>query len=132
MNLKDRLLELITLEDLNPNQFYIKTRLGNGFLDKVGERLKSPSVEKISNAFPHWSIDYLQTGKGEKYKNETHINTLSDSKVQNSNVQQGNYINCPELITLFSDSTKGYQDIIKKRDDQIDRLIEIIGKFKTL
>ncbi len=65
--IKERLLEMIAIEGLNPRQFYIKTGLGNGFLDKVGERLKKPSVEKISSTFPRWNIDYLQTGEGEMY-----------------------------------------------------------------
>jgi len=70
MALKDRLLELIDREELNANQFYIKTGLGNGFLDKVGEKLKKPSIEKISKTFPMWNIDYLQTGNGEKLKKD--------------------------------------------------------------
>jgi hypothetical protein len=128
--LKDRLLEFIKDERLNPNQFYIKTGLGIGFLDKVGEKLKRPSVEKISKTFPHWNIDYLQTGDGEKYRKDMQNNNMSDSKIQNSNVQQGNYINCPELVSLLANTTKGYQEMIKKRDAQIDRLIEIIEKSR--
>jgi hypothetical protein len=128
MNLKDRLLDLIACEELNPNQFYIKTGLGNGFLDKVGEKLKNPSVEKISKVFPHWNIDYLQTGDGDKYKKDLQNNDVMNSKIQNSNIQQGNYINylSSELVNLFSNTTKGYQEMMKKRDEQIDRLIGII------
>lgn len=46
MSLKERLLELVKLEGLNPNQFYIKTGLANGFLNTVGEKLRKPSIEK--------------------------------------------------------------------------------------
>lgn len=67
MCLKNRLLEMINGEGINPNKFYQKTRLGNGFLDKVGIKLKNPSIEKISAAFPNWNIDYLQTGEGFRY-----------------------------------------------------------------
>jgi hypothetical protein len=55
---------------MNPNQFYVKTGLGIGFIDKVGTKLKRPSIEKISKAFPLWNIDYLQTGEGEMFKSE--------------------------------------------------------------
>jgi hypothetical protein len=132
MSLKDRLLDLIACEEINPNQFYLRTGLGNGFLDKVGDKLKSPSIEKIERTFPHWNIDYLQTGSGEKYRRDTQTNEISHSKIQSSNVQQGNYINCPELITLFSDTVKEYQETIRKRDEQIDRLIGIIEKIKLV
>jgi hypothetical protein len=74
--LKDRLLELIKMEGLNNNQFYKKTGLGIGFLDKVGEKLKRPSIEKISATFPHWNIDYLQNGEGEMLKENTRPDTV--------------------------------------------------------
>jgi len=131
MILKERLLDLIACEELNPNQFYIRTGLGNGFLDKVGEKLKSPSIEKISKIFPHWNIDYLQTGEGEKYRKDMQNNELLNNKINNSNIQQGNYINnISEFINLFDNTTKGYQEMIKKKDEQIDRLIGIIEKTK--
>jgi len=130
MGLRDRLLELIEFEKINPNQFYKKTDLGNGFLDKVGEKLKKPSVEKISKTFPHWNIDYLQTGKGEKYLKDKQSNEIIDSKISGSNVQQSNYNICPELINVFSETSKSFQEIIKKRDEQIDKLIWIIENFK--
>lgn len=79
--LKDRLVELINNEGLNPNQFYLKTGLGNGFLNTVGEKLKRPSIEKISKAFPLWNIDYLQTGKGDMLKKE--FNAGRDNNIRN-------------------------------------------------
>jgi hypothetical protein len=132
MKLKDRLLDLIACEKLNPNQFYIKTGLGNGFLDKVGDKLKNPSIEKISRMFPHWNIDYLQTGTGEKYREYAKNNEISHGKIENSNVQQGSYINhsYSEFVSLFADTIEMYHEMIKKRDEQIDKLLNIIEKLK--
>lgn len=65
--LKDRLIELIECERLNPNQFYLKTGLANGFLNTVGDKLRKPSIEKIEKAFPEWNIRYITEGVGEKY-----------------------------------------------------------------
>ena len=132
MSLKNRLLELISLEGLNPNQFYVKTGLGIGFLDKVGEKLKRPSVEKISATFPRWNIDYLRTGEGEKYKENNQ--TISD--VQNSPMTavnfNGNNNNFPccdrEIIKSSFDS---YQQMIKKQQEQMDDLISIITKLTS-
>lgn len=73
MSLKDRLIELIDNEGLNPNQFYSKTGLGNGFLNTVGETLRKPSIERIEKAFPKWNIKWILTGEGEKYN--MHINS---------------------------------------------------------
>lgn len=65
MSLKERLLKLVELEGLNPNKFYIKTGLANGFLNTVGEKLRKPSIEKIERSFPHWNIDWILYEQGE-------------------------------------------------------------------
>ena len=157
MCLRNRLLELINDEGLNPNQFYIKTRLGNGFLDKVGEKLKTPSIEKISKVFPHWNIDYLQTGNGEKYRKDIQSNTLANNKIQSSTVQQGNNITNNDLtaikelmspiFSLMENKDEQISEvfsmlkskngeilevisILKSKDEQINRLIEIIEKSR--
>jgi hypothetical protein len=51
------------------------------------------------------------------------INDASHSTFSNSNVQQGSHIND---ISIMLELQKGYQEMIKKRDEQIDRLIGII------
>jgi hypothetical protein len=122
--LKDRLLEFIKNEGLNPNQFYVKTGLGIGFLDKVGERLKRPSVEKISKTFPHWSIDYLQTGEGDMLRKDVNINDASHSTFNKSNVQQGSNITYRSEISAetIAENSKNYQEIIKVEQEQVSKL----------
>jgi len=141
MGLKDRLLELIVWENLNPNQFYVKSGLGNGFLDKVGEKLKKPSIEKISRVFPHWNIEYLQTGEGEKYYTEKQtIGDITNSTAVGNNIK-GTEINIThndfsEMIVLqkgyqeiIKRKDEGYQEVIKKSQEQISELLLIINKL---
>lgn len=61
------MLSLIEEERLNPNQFYNISGLGNGYLDKVGDKLRRPTIAKLRATFPHWNLDWVLTGKGEKY-----------------------------------------------------------------
>ena len=91
MSLKERLLELVKLEGLNPNQFYIKTGLANGFLNTVGEKLRKPSIEKIEKTFPRWNIDYLIKGEGEKYKDATKTPYTPNAHV----IENIEYVNIP-------------------------------------
>lgn len=67
MSIKDRLLELIANEGINNNQFYERTGLANGFIDKIGNQLRKSSIEKIKNTFPYWNIKYITDGTGWKY-----------------------------------------------------------------
>ena len=65
MTLKERMFYLIEKEGINPNQFYTKSGLGNGYLDKVGDSFRKPTIEKIRKSFPHWNIDWILSEKGE-------------------------------------------------------------------
>src|SRR5690554_3606190 len=70
MDIRGRLTELIDKEGINNNQFYEKTGLSNGFVDKIGSRLRKSSIDKIKASFPHWSIDYITKGMGDKYTDQ--------------------------------------------------------------
>lgn len=65
MTLKERMFYLIEKEGINPNQFYTKSGLGNGYLDKVGDSFRKPTIEKIRKSFPHWNIDWILNETGE-------------------------------------------------------------------
>lgn len=65
MTLKERMFYLIEKEGINPNQFYTKSGLGNGYLDKVGDSFRKPTIEKIQKSFPHWNIDWILNETGE-------------------------------------------------------------------
>lgn len=67
MTLKERILYLIDKEGINPNQFYIKSGLGNGYLDKIGDTFRKPTIEKIEKGFPHWNIEWILDEKGEPF-----------------------------------------------------------------
>jgi hypothetical protein len=105
MTLKERILELIEFEKMNPNQFYNATGLGNGWIDKVGKKLKNPSIEKISKTFPKWNIDYLQTGEGDKYR----INDVLS-----------------ESLTSYCSKTTNKDDIIASQQKTINNLTEML------
>ena len=65
MTLKERMFYLIEKEGLNPNQFYTISKLGNGYLNNVGDSFRKPTIEKIQKSFPHWNIDWILYEKGE-------------------------------------------------------------------
>lgn len=91
MNLKERLFHLIEIEGLNPNQFYIKTGLGNGYLDKVGDVLRRPTIEKIQKTFPKWNFDWILKEEGSplteidipKEERSKEANFIADKDIMN-------------------------------------------------
>lgn len=78
--IKLRILEHIDLKGINKRQFYIKTGISNGVLDKK-TGLNESSIEKYLNAFPEINPTWLLTGKGNMFNNENEI--LEDSGFKN-------------------------------------------------
>lgn len=64
----DRILKIIEIKNINKNQFYKKTGLSNGFLDKVKD-IGASKLEYILNAFPEINPEWLLTGEGEMLRN---------------------------------------------------------------
>lgn len=74
MNLKERMFYLIEKEGINPNQFYTMSGLGNGYLDKVGDSFRKPTVEKIKKTFPHWNMEWILNERGDVFIKENNNN----------------------------------------------------------
>lgn len=60
----DRILQIVEYKESSKRQFYIKTELSNGFLDKVKD-VGASKLEKILNTYPDINPVWLLTGKGE-------------------------------------------------------------------
>lgn len=64
-----RMLMYIDFKQIKKSEFYRKTKLSNGYLDKVKE-LGSDKVESIISIFPDINLEWLLTGRGEMIKKE--------------------------------------------------------------
>lgn len=69
MDAKSNLLIFIKEKNLSKTDFYKKTGLSNGFLDK-GESVTSANLETILNTFPEISLDWLVTGRGSMLRSD--------------------------------------------------------------
>lgn len=68
-NIKERILEFLENKDISKREFYLKTGLSNGFLDKV-DNIGSDKMEKILSAYPLLNLYWLVTGEGDMLKSE--------------------------------------------------------------
>ena len=59
-----RIREYIDSKRIKKSEFYLKTKLSNGYLDKVKE-LGADKLESILNAYPDINIEWVITGKGD-------------------------------------------------------------------
>ncbi|MDM1397087.1 peptidase S24 [Myroides odoratimimus] len=65
----DRILKIIELNKISKSEFYRKTGLSNGFLDKVKD-IGASKLEQILKSYPNISEKWLLTGEGEMIKTE--------------------------------------------------------------
>lgn len=70
MGAKSNLLIFIEKQGIKKPEFYKKTGLSNGFLDK-NENISSQNIEIIISVFPEISLEWLITGKGEMLRSES-------------------------------------------------------------
>lgn len=105
----DRILQIIDYKGISKRQFYIKTNLSNGFLDKVKD-IGVSKVEKILNSFPDINPVWLLTGKGEMLLS-------SDGNIRNST--------CPDITVL----KKEIQHLNEKLQDK-EEIIRLMRNQK--
>lgn len=72
MGAKSNLLKYIKLKSISKAEFYKKTGLSNGFLDK-NSNISSNNLEIIISVFEDLSPDWLLTGRGEMLRDTTSI-----------------------------------------------------------
>lgn len=108
MSLRERMFMLIEKEGLNPNQFYNISGLGNGYLDKVGDKFRRPTVEKLERTFPHWNLDWALTGEGEMYKEVK----KKPEETPNAQFLYANYVMNVPLVNQYAYAgyVCGYED----------------------
>ena len=80
---------------------------------------------KIASSFPCISLDWLKDEKGEMIKainqcNNAHNNAYSSIHQENNN----------NSVDIILEIQKSYKKIIDKKDEQIDKLIDIIKSSK--
>jgi hypothetical protein len=129
----ERIKRIIDAFEMNINSFskligIAQTSLRDCVIN--GAEPKHSTLNKIIIAKPEISAEWLLTGKGEMINNQQ-IGNVSESTVVGANVN-GNWNNIihnnfKEMIEL----QKGYQDLLRKKDEHISELIGIINKIKN-
>lgn len=96
---------------------------------KGDTQLSAYTIEAILHQYPDVSAEWLLRGEGqmEKVCNQS-IGDISNSAAIGNNVNgSGNSISHNDAEGMI-ELQKGYQALLKKKDEQIDRLLSIIEK----
>jgi len=72
MGIRERIKQYIENKGISKYKFYQKIEVANGFLDKEGN-IGSDKCEKIIYQYPDINIEWLITGKGSMFKNNSNM-----------------------------------------------------------
>lgn len=133
MKANERLQEIIDREGLNAKAF--SEKLGFERPQRIYDILKNKTktisedlANKIISVFPPYSKAWIITGEGSMLQGGDSISHNQDNNASFnvlSNVNSDNMCTALEkLITEISEQRKSYTDMIAKRDEQIDKLID--------
>jgi hypothetical protein len=105
--IKERISKYLEYKNISKYQFYKKTGMSNGSLDKSGT-IGADKCELINYAYPDLNILWLITGKGDML--------LSETKKEKEPIEQN-----PTLL-----------EMLEKKDREIKELNREIGRLQTL
>lgn len=137
MNSAERIEELLKYSNMSAKKFAetvgIKTvqslyDLQKGKIKNISKALAG----KISETFPDIEKEWLLYGRGEMLKPDQPIGDINNSTVVGANVNgSGNTITNNDVAGLI-ELQKGYQEILKEKDKQMNKSQEQIDRLLTI
>jgi transcriptional regulator with XRE-family HTH domain len=113
MGVKERIREFVKYKRITERAFCTSIGVSFSYVNSIRKSIQPDKMKAITTVYPELNPIWLITGDGEM---------LIEG---NTNNVGGGRNNISELIDL----QKGYQTMIKEKDDQINRLISIIEKI---
>jgi len=140
MGTLQRIKEFIDFKGIKVKHFEEMIGISNGAFAsqlKNNKTIGVDKLEKILFIFPELSIEWLLTGEGSMQK-KTDKKLANQSVTGNNNAivgsnvgGNGNTIQHSILPDTVVEGSKEYIEIIKKQQDQIDKLIDVINKISN-
>ena len=125
MGVKERIFLYIDSKGMSKSEFERKSGLSNGYLNNFKGTLGQEKLNSILRAFPDLNKVWLLVGEGEM---------ISNSVIQTN--ENGDNIN-GQSVTVnksetdkFIDTIKECHELLRKKDEQIDRLLTLLEKSK--
>lgn len=123
-SVKERLKFFIGYKKMSIRAFESQCGLSFGFVGNMRNSMQPDKVMKIAQQFPDLNTGWLMTGEGEMLLSSINQNNVSGPNVVGENTTNNNQIS-KELLEIIKDQ----KEELKKRDEQVDRLITLIEKL---
>lgn len=126
MGVKERIREFIKYLRISEREFCRQIGVSTSYVNSIRTSIQPDKMKAISDKFPELNPMWLLTGDGEMLQ-KGNINQVSGDS--NTTVAgNGNRVTTNDISGMI-ELQKGYQAMIKEKDDQINRLISVIEKL---
>jgi hypothetical protein len=116
---KERLISFLSYKKIGQVKFADVVGLSRGFVNNIRNSIQPKTVHRISEYFPDLNTGWLMTGEGEMLKS-----VVNQSNAKGDNIQGQN-------VTVTKTETEKFIDLLKTKDEQLNRLIGIIEQLNS-
>ncbi len=128
LSVAERIKAFCQARHITVARFEREAGLSNGYTSQLKSAPGPGKRMQIAAAFPELNVGWLLTGEGEMIRPPQAIGDVSNSTVVGANVSgNGNLISHNDMADMIR-LQLGYQDLLKKKDEQIDRLLALLEK----
>lgn len=127
MAVKERLREFIKYKRISEREFCRQIGVSTSYVNSIRTSIQPDKMKSIGEVFPELDPMWLITGEGEMLKN---TNISNNSGNGTSVAGNGNKVTNNDIAGMI-ELQKGYQAMIKEKDEQISRLISVIEKLSS-
>lgn len=117
---KYRLEQFLKNRGIKKTEFAKAIGVSNSYITSMRKSIQPDKLEKINYSYPDLNISWLLYGEGTMLRDrETESAPAGQTPVEN-----------PDTVAGMIELQKGYQQMLAKSQEQIDRLISIIEDMR--
>ena len=125
---KQRLRNYIKTLQISEREFCRRIGTSTSYVNSIRKSIQPEKLKAITEAFPDLNPVWLMTGAGEMLLDSHVANVKGDNNATVAG--NGNNVNNNDMSSLL-ELQKGYQAMLKEKDEQINRLISVIEKLSA-
>jgi transcriptional regulator with XRE-family HTH domain len=125
MSVKERIKKFIKYKEITERAFCTSIGVSFSYVNSIRKSIQPDKMKIITEIYPELNPIWLITGDGDMLTGN--INNVS-GRGNTAVAGNGNRVTNNDIAGLI-ELQKGYQTMIKEKDEQINRLISVIEKL---
>ena len=129
MEIVNRIIEIQKEVTKSQRSFELSIGKTSGYLNVIQKNNSTPGVDlilRIIEVYPEYNLNWIMTGKGEKYNKDVEVNKVSESRSHYITKEKGDIERIIEKL-----AEKKMDSFLKAQDEKISDLTQVIQEIQT-